>query len=105
MQLMSLFFAAGSPTTEFSPAEIKANLFAALDKLGPRKKVLAVPPDFTRMHSMSGILTEHAWNYYGSGLTDVLPALGTHNPMTEYEIADHVRRRASRFISGSRLAQ
>jgi len=83
---MSLFFAAGSPTTEFSPAEVRANLFAALEKLGPRKKVLAVPPDFTRMHSMSGILTEHTWNYYGASLTDVLPALGTHNPMTDDEM-------------------
>ena len=83
---MSLFFAAGSPTTEFSAAEVKASLFAALEKLGPRKKVLAVPPDFTRMHSMSGIVTERAWNYYGEALTDVLPALGTHNPMTEYEM-------------------
>jgi nickel-dependent lactate racemase len=83
---MSLFFAAGSPTTEFSPAEVKANLFTALEKLGPRKKVLAVPPDFTRMHSMSGIVTEHAWNYYGAALTDVLPALGTHSPMSEYEL-------------------
>ncbi len=83
---MSLFFAAGSPTTELSPAEVKASLFLALEKLGPRKKVLAVPPDFTRMHSMSGMLTEHAWNYYGEALTDVLPALGTHNPMTEYEM-------------------
>lgn len=83
---MGLFFAAGSPTTEFSPAEVKASLFAALEKLGPREKVLTVPPDFTRMHSMSGILTEHAWNYYGAALTDVLPALGTHSPMTEYEM-------------------
>jgi nickel-dependent lactate racemase len=83
---MSLFFAAGSPTTEFSPDEVKASLFAALEKLGPRKKVLAVPPDFTRMHSMSGILTEHVWNYYAAALMDVLPALGTHSPMTEYEI-------------------
>lgn len=83
---MSLFFAAGSPTTEFSPAEVKASLFAALDKLGSRKKVLAVPPDFTRMHSMSGVLTQYAWDYYGAALTDVLPALGTHSPMTDYEI-------------------
>ena len=57
---MSLYFAAGSPTTEMSPADVKANLFAALDKLGARKKVLAVPPDFTRMHSMAGQLTEYA---------------------------------------------
>ncbi|HZC43753.1 MAG TPA: D-mannonate epimerase, partial [Acidobacteriaceae bacterium] len=72
---MSLYFAAGSPITEFSPAEIKAGMFEALEKLGPRKKVLAVPPDFTRMHSMSGILTEHGWNYYAKALSDVLPAL------------------------------
>src|SRR3984885_7870384 len=83
---MSLFFGAGSPTTELSPAEVKAGLFSALDKLGARKKVLAVPPDFTRMHSMSGQLTEYVWNYYGDALTDVLPALGTHKPMTDHEI-------------------
>jgi nickel-dependent lactate racemase len=83
---MSLFFAAGSPTTEFSPAEVKASVFAALDKLGSRKKVLAIPPDFTRVHSMSGLLTECVWNYCGKALTDVLPALGTHTPMTDDEI-------------------
>jgi nickel-dependent lactate racemase len=83
---MSLFFAAGSPTTEFTPTEIKAALASAFDKLGPRKKVLAVPPDFTRMHAMAGKLTEYAWNYYGDALTDVLPALGTHKAMTDHEI-------------------
>jgi len=83
---MSLLFAAGSPTTEFSGAEVKAALFSALDKLGTRKKVLAVPPDFTRMHSFAGLLTEYAWNYYGDALTDVLPALGTHRPMNDHEI-------------------
>ena len=85
---MSLFFAAGSPTTEMSPTEVRSNLFHALDKLGPRQKVLAVPPDFTRMHSQSGMLTELAWQYYGNKLVDVLPALGTHKPMTDKEIAN-----------------
>ena len=59
---MSLFFAAGSPTTEMSPEEFRAGLYEALDKLEklkPRKKVLAVPPDFTRFHSQAGELTEH----------------------------------------------
>jgi nickel-dependent lactate racemase len=83
---MSLYFAAGSPTTEFTPSEIKAALANAFDKLGMRKKVLAVPPDFTRMHAMAGKLTEYAWNYYGDALTDVLPALGTHKAMTDHEI-------------------
>ncbi|MEO6818002.1 MAG: lactate racemase domain-containing protein [Edaphobacter sp.] len=84
---MSLFFAAGSATTEMSPSEVRAGLFSVLDKLGKRKKVLAVPPDFTRMHSQSGVLTEMAWNYYGENLVDVLPALGTHKGMTDEEIS------------------
>src|SRR5271169_4495125 len=84
---MSLYFAAGSPTTEMSPEEVRSYLFQALDKLGPRSRVLAVPPDFTRMHSQSGTLTELAWHYYGDKLTDVLPALGTHKAMTDQEIA------------------
>jgi nickel-dependent lactate racemase len=84
---MSLFFATGSPTTEMSDAEIKAGLFEALTKLGERRRVLVVPPDFTRMHSQSGVLTELAAEFYGDRLVDVLPALGTHKAMTDHEIA------------------
>lgn len=84
---MSMYFAAGSPETELSSEEIRAGLFAALGKLGDRRRVLAVPPDFTRFHSKSGELTEMAWYFYGERLTDVLPALGTHKPMSDREIA------------------
>lgn len=83
---MSLLFAVGSPETELSAAEIRAGLFEALGKLGERKRVLAVPPDFTRFHSQSGVLTEMAWEFYGDKLVDVLPALGTHTAMTEKQI-------------------
>ncbi|MHB9014440.1 MAG: nickel-dependent putative hexonate epimerase, partial [Ignavibacteriaceae bacterium] len=34
----------------------------------------------------AGILTEYTWEYYNNNLTDILPALGTHYPMTEKEI-------------------
>jgi nickel-dependent lactate racemase len=84
---MSLFFAAGSATTEMSDEEIRAGLFEALGKLGERKRVIAVPPDFTRFHSKAGELTELAWEFYGDKLVDVLPALGTHKAMTDSEIA------------------
>ncbi len=84
---MSLFFGAGSPHIEMSHEELQDNLFTALDALGKRSKVLAVPPDFTRFHSQAGVLTEMAWDYYGDSLTDVLPALGTHKAMTDEEIA------------------
>jgi nickel-dependent lactate racemase len=84
---MSLFFAAGSPTTEMSNADLRANLFAALERLGERRRVLAVPPDFTRFHSQAGVLTELAWEYYGDRMVDVLPALGTHTAMPDQQIA------------------
>ncbi len=84
---MSTLLAIGSPETELTPAEVEAHLKAALESLGTRKKVLALPPDFSRFHSQAGLLTEMAWRYYGNALTDVLPALGTHRPMTDGEIA------------------
>lgn len=78
----------GSESDELSPADMKAALFEAMNKLGARRKVLAIPPDYTRLHSKAGILTSFAWEYYGDALTDVLPALGTHVAMTPDEISD-----------------
>jgi nickel-dependent lactate racemase len=62
-------------------------LLEGLAKLGPRNKVLAVPPDQTRVHSRAGDLTRYAWQYYGDKLKAVLPALGTHVPMNPEQIA------------------
>jgi nickel-dependent lactate racemase len=81
-----IFFSHGAADKEFSPDEVRQALYAALDQLGVKKRVLAVPPDFTRYHSQAGPITEMVWNYYGNRLTDVLPALGTHLPMTDEEI-------------------
>ena len=50
------------------------------------KKVLIIPPDFTRYHSMAGMITEIYYNKLkDSCQIDILPALGTHDPMTEAE--------------------
>jgi len=84
---MSLYFAAGSPTTEISPEELRTHLYSALDAIGERNRVLAVPPDITRFYSQAGKITELAWQYYGDKLVDILPALGTHKAMTDDEIA------------------
>lgn len=84
---MSLLFSAGSAATELSAEDLRRDLYQALDALGPRRKVLAIPPDFTRFHSYAGPLTRMAWEYYGDRLTDVLPALGTHTPMTPAQIS------------------
>jgi len=75
-------------TDELSDADLRAGLFAALEELGTRRRVLAVPPDFTRLHSQAGRLTRLAFEFYGDQLTDVLPALGTHTPMTGEQIRE-----------------
>jgi nickel-dependent lactate racemase len=84
---MALYCEVGSRDAEIPAAEAKALLFAALGRLGERRRVLAVPPDFTRMHSKAGELTEMAWEFFGERMVDVLPALGTHRAMTDGEIA------------------
>ena len=79
---MSLYLAAGPD----SLAELKDVFFRTLESLGPRRKVLAVPPDITRFHSRAGELTCLAHEFYGDRLTHILPALGTHQPMTPAEL-------------------
>ncbi|MDI3253310.1 MAG: lactate racemase domain-containing protein [Bacillota bacterium] len=84
---MGLFLSAGNSTASFTSPQLKEMLFQALDSLGPRRKVLVVPPDQTRAHSRAGELTRYAWEYYGDHLKAILPALGTHSPMSPAAIA------------------
>ncbi len=81
-----LLFSRGSSNLAISLKEVREALFSSLNRLGPKKRVLAVPPDFTRFHSQAGLLTEMIWDYYGKSLAEVLPAIGTHYPMTDDEI-------------------
>ena len=82
-----LYYEIGSTKLELNSEDLKKGLFEALEKMGKRHKVLAIPPDYTRLPSRAGELTEFAWQFYGDALTDVLPALGTHSPMTEHQIS------------------
>ncbi|GAB1452342.1 lactate racemase domain-containing protein [Draconibacterium sp.] len=81
-----IYYERGSTTDSFSADDLKAGLFEAFEKMGAKQKVLAIPPDYTRLPSRSGELTEMTWEYFGDKLTDVLPALGTHTPMTDSQI-------------------
>ena len=82
-----LLFAKGSENTSIQPDEVKEILFFAFDKLGSKKKVLAIPPDISRYHSKAGEITGLVYDYFQNRLTDVLPSIGTHNPMTDTEIS------------------
>jgi nickel-dependent lactate racemase len=83
---MSLYCNVGSADTDLSDQQLKDLLRKALDKLGPRKRVLAIPPDITRLHSKAGEITRFVWEYYGDRLTAVLPALGTHAAMSAEQL-------------------
>ena len=82
-----IYYENGSTETSLSAKDLRKGLFEALDKMGAKQKVLAIPPDYTRLPSRAGELTEFAWEYFGERLTDVLPALGTHTPMTMEQIS------------------
>ncbi|MEY4006647.1 MAG: hypothetical protein RLZZ221_2743, partial [Verrucomicrobiota bacterium] len=81
-----LLFSRGSATDVLTTEDLRAGLSAAFAQLGARKRVLAVPPDFTRFHSQAGRITCLVHEHFGAALKDVLPALGTHSPMTAEQI-------------------
>lgn len=83
---MTTFLAHGGKDTTIEPDQMRALLQSALDQLGVREKVMAVVPDITRSHSFAGPITASVYDYFGTGLRDVLPALGTHRAMSSAEI-------------------
>ncbi len=76
----------GSPITVISDAQLVAEVQNAYRQLGARRRVLAVPPDFTRLNSRAGLITRATHDHFRDALTDILPALGTHVPMPAWQI-------------------
>ena len=69
--------------------ELKALVVSTLEKHSESlKRVLILPPDHTRLNSMAGEITaiSYAWLTERSIHVDILPTLGTHNPMTEKQL-------------------
>lgn len=80
--------------TIFRESEAGLNRQEALDMVRqaieqaprPLRRVLLIPPDITRLNSMAGLLTELFFQELEPQTRcDVLPALGTHMPMTREE--------------------
>ena len=60
-------------------------LAEVLDRLAP-ERVLVLPPDFTRYHSGAGELTVFVQRHLRRAQVDVMPALGTHSPMSRAQL-------------------
>ncbi|MGC8481886.1 MAG: lactate racemase domain-containing protein, partial [Acidimicrobiales bacterium] len=54
--------------------------------MGGAERVLLVPPDFTRLHSFAGDIVNLLMGAFGDQVVGVLPATGTHRPMTDEEL-------------------
>ena len=70
-----------------------AALFAVIDSFIKQKvdentqRVLIIPPDQTRIQSRAGMITEYLYQKLATDkVVRIMPALGTHVPMTEDEI-------------------
>lgn len=77
--------------------ELETHLKTWLDSYsGQLRKVLLLPPDGTRYHSKAGLITQLIYQMLTPGSqVDILPALGTHLPMTDSE---------RRFMFGDKIS-
>ncbi len=82
---MVLYYEWGSTSEALSDEDLRTAVRGVFEQLGEKKNVLVVPPDFTRFNSKAGVLTQHVYEYYGDALKDVLPALGTHDPVSGHQ--------------------
>ncbi len=82
---MELFFREQSPEG-LSKEDILKGLKQSLEGK-TLKKVLLIPPDFTRFHSNAGLITNLYYHLLKDhAQVDILPALGTHEPMSTSEL-------------------
>lgn len=80
-------FSVGSAETILGDAEIDGLLDRLIANLGAMRRVLLIPPDVSRFHSGAGPLVVKLWNrLHRDSDVWILPAIGTHRPMTPEEI-------------------
>lgn len=82
-----MFASLGSAQEDISRETLAGLVRQALAGIGESKRVIAIPPDITRVHSQAGAITDLLFATLGKRLAAVLPAIGTHAPMTQAEIA------------------
>jgi nickel-dependent lactate racemase len=77
----------GNPDLVIDQAALEAHLDGFIDRVihqGNVSRLLIIPPDITRLNSRAGEITAYLWNRLHETIhIDILPALGTHVPMTQ----------------------
>jgi nickel-dependent lactate racemase len=84
-----LYLSQGSPDAEIGDDRCREWADDLLDQLGrrrPLRRVLLIPPDYTRAHSGAGPLTCRLYERLrGDSEVAILPAIGTHFPVSDEE--------------------
>ncbi|MFW5828124.1 MAG: lactate racemase domain-containing protein [Alkalispirochaeta sp.] len=75
----------GGPEAQLDDATIRAALAEYLQRIDA-DRMLVIPPDFSRYFSYAGRITEILYELAGDRIAAILPALGTHRPMTDGEL-------------------
>lgn len=82
------YLAVGSPEASLSAEEVEGHLQQLLARVGVARRVLLIPPDYTRAHSYAGEITRMLYRaLMPHAFVRILPALGTHSPMTRAQIS------------------
>ncbi|BAM04480.1 nickel-dependent lactate racemase family protein [Phycisphaera mikurensis] len=85
---MSTLFSEGGPEAEVTPQRLRERMAeVARAWCGDAERVLLLPPDHTRAKSFAGKMAAELWSLLEPDVrVDVMPALGTHHPMTEAQL-------------------
>ncbi len=83
---MAIYFSRGGKDLVLGMQDYLEAIATTLSHHPSVGKVLAVPPDHTRMDSQAGPIMHAVLKLLGDKLTDVMPALGTHTAMNEAEL-------------------
>jgi len=82
-----IYYSKGSHNQTLTAADISEAVASTCNSLKERKRILLIPPDFSRMHSQAGSITCEWVKNQKDRIKTILPALGTHRPMTSTEIS------------------
>jgi len=72
--------------TGLSYGEVKHSVTDYFTGFAKVQKILIVPPDISRSNSYAGPIVEMLYHHFPAAEIDILPALGTHMPMSAPEI-------------------
>ena len=80
------YFEQGSPDSVIDEKKAGSLIDDMLAAMGNPRRVLLLPPDYTRRHSWAGTLTGLLYDRLKDyAYIEIMPALGTHAPMSEKE--------------------